>query len=172
MDFTILFDRDHRKLEDLGTVAYSDVLYVPPGKAALLSMYNVVAGQELVEDPVTGKKTVINKDCMFIHKISYGRVPPAVFDKKCNELPDVNGEIQKLLAKRRVFFQPVEQDGCSWSLDACNNYALLPVPGFFMLKLTDPNQFDTAYVEYALLDVQDTITIPDAFKLGHMGCKK
>lgn len=166
MDFTILFDKNHRKLADNGLTAFSDVLYIPPGKAALLSMYNMVSSSEVVVDPQTGKKDVVFKDCITIHKISYGRVDPLVINAKCQDHIDLAGEVQKLLARRRVFFEPVMQDGCSWTLDACNTFALLPVPGFFMLEFTDPNQFDTAYLEFALLDIRDTIAIPDAFKIG------
>ena len=166
MDFTILFDKNNRKLENNGRVAFSNVLYVPPGKAALLSMYNMTGNQELVTDPATGKQSIVYRDCVVVHKISYGRVEPFMAEAKCNSMVDMIGEVQKLIAKRRVFFEPVVQKGCSWTLDACNNFALLPVPGFFMLEFTDPNQFDTAYVEYALLNTQDTVTIPDAFKIG------
>ena len=35
-----------------------------------------------------------------------------------------------------------------------------------MLEFFNPNQFDTAYVEYALLSVSDSMAIPDDFKLG------
>lgn len=166
MDFTILFDKDNRRLAENGKTAFSNVLYIPPGKVALLSMYNMIAGTEVRTDPQTGKKTIVSKDCVVVHKISYGRTDPLVIKAKCHEHVDVASEVAKLVAKRRVFFEPVLQDGCPWVLDACHNFALLPVPGFFMLEFTDPAQFDTAYVEYALLDTRDTITIPDAFKLG------
>lgn len=166
MDFTILFDKDNRTLENHGQTAFSRVLYIPPGKTALLSMYNMTGHQDIVTDPTTGESRVVFFDCITIHKISYGRVGDLIVEAKCNDRVDLMGEVMKLLARRRVYFEPVLQKGCAWTLDACNNFALIPTPGFYMLEFTDPNQFDTAYVEYALLDAATSVTIPDAFKLG------
>ena len=47
-----------------------------------------------------------------------------------------------------------------------HNYALIPVPGLYLIELFDVNQFDIAYIEYTLLSVADSMAIPDDFKLG------
>lgn len=173
MDFTILYDHKHKQLDPSGTVAYSDVLYIPPGKTALLSLYNMINELKLVKDPVTNRTSLQGDSCVEVEKLSYGQVGDIGRRLSCSlhidehgKRVDIQGELRDLLAKRRVFHEPVYQCGCTWTLNPCNNFALIPVPGFYRLKLFDPHQFDTAYVEYALLSVADSMAIPDDFKLG------
>lgn len=166
MDFTIVYDKDHRLISDNGLSAYSEVFYVPPGKAALLSLYNLVNTVKLVTDPKTGKSHLSADDCAVVHKMSLGRTGDFARHVACGERVDIAAEARKLLLDRRIFYEPVYQDGCPWSLNPCNNYALISVPGFYMLEFYDTEQFDNAYVEYALLSVADSLAIPDGFKLG------
>lgn len=166
MDFTILFDKDHRTLASNGKSAFSDILYIPPGKTALLSLYNMVNELNLVKDEKTGKMSLQSDDCAVIHKLSLGQTGDIARKLECGERVDVTGELKRLLYNRRLFHEPVYQCGCSWTLNPCNNFALIPTPGFYMLELFDVNQFDTAYVEYALLSVADSLAIPDDFKMG------
>lgn len=169
MDYTIIFDKDHQKVSENGTSMYSDVLYIPPGKTALLSLYNMVDETKLVTDPTTGKKSLSSGSCVTVHKLSLGQtgdITDVVKQVECGRVYDVQNELRKLLYNRRLFHEPVYQCGSTWTLNPCNNFALIPTPGFYMLELTDVAQFDTAYVEYALLDVSDSVVIPDDFKLG------
>lgn len=166
MDYTILFDVDHRTVSRDGTSAFSDILYIPPGKTALLSLFNMVNELNLVKDEKTGKMSLQSDDCAVIHKLSLGNTGDIARKVECGEFVDTSGELMELLYNRRVFHEPVYQNGCSWGINPCNNFALIPTPGFYMLEFFDANQFDTAYVEYALLSVVDSMGIPDAFKLG------
>ena len=50
MDYTILFDKDRRILAEHGTRAFSEVLYIPQGKVALLSLYNMYHEVQLTKD--------------------------------------------------------------------------------------------------------------------------
>lgn len=166
MDYTILFDRDHRTIASNGKSAYSDILYIPPGKTALLSLFNMINELNLVKDKDTGKISLQSDDCAVVHKLSLGQTGDIARKIECGERVDVTGELKSLLVNRRLFHEPVYQGGCSWVLNPCNNFALIPTPGFYMLEFFDVNQFDTAYVEYALLSVVDSLAIPDDFKLG------
>lgn len=164
MNYTILFDKDHQTLTAHGTKAFSEVLFIPPGKVALLSMYNMINEVRLVE--TDGKTELVANDCALVHKLSLGKTGDIARKVACGERVDVAGELQGLLASRRVFHEPVYQCGCTWSLNPCNNFALIPTPGFYVLEFFNPNQFNTAYVEYTLLTVADSMAIPDDFKLG------
>lgn len=166
MDYTILFDKDHRKASDTGTSAYSDILYIPPGKTALLSLYNMYDETKMTKDEATGKMSLQSNSCVVIHKLSLGQTGDVGRKIQCGERVDVQAELRKLLHNRRVFHEPVYQCGNSWAINPCNNFALIPTPGFYMLEIMDVNQLDTAYVEYALLNVADSVVIPDEFKLG------
>lgn len=166
MDFEILYDKEHRTISSNGKSAYSDILYVPPGKTALLSLYNMYSEASIKTDPVTGKKVLSSNDCVVVHKLSFGQTGDIARKISCGENVDITRELKQLLYNRRLFHEPVFQCGDEWTISSCNNYALLPTPGFFMLELVDTNQFDTAYIEYALLSVPDSMIIPDDFKFG------
>lgn len=166
MDFSILFDKEHQTLSANGISAFSDILYIPPGKTALLSLYNMVNELNLVKDPKTGKFSLVSDDCVVVHKLSLGETKDIARKLECGERVDLTGELKALLYNRRLFHEPIYQCGCSWTLNPCNNFALIPTPGFYMLEFFDVNQFDTAYVEYALLSVADSLAIPNDFKLG------
>lgn len=166
MDYTILFDKEHQTIANNGTSAFSDILYIPVGHTALLSLYNMTSSLDLVKDSDTGNLHLASNDCAVIHKLSLGKTGDITKKIECGERIDISSEINSLLRNRRLFHELVYQNGCSWSLNPCNNFALIPTPGFYMLEFFDVNQFDTAYVEYALLSVIDSLVIPEAFKLG------
>lgn len=165
MDYTILFDKTHRTLSSNGTSAFSDIVYIPQGKTALLSLYNMTNSLKLKTDK-NGKKFLESDDCGIVHKLSLGQTGDIARKLECGQRADVVGELKSLLYNRRLFHEPVYQCGCQWAINPCNNYILIPTPGFYMLEFFDVNQFDTAYVEYALLSVADSLAIPDDFKLG------
>lgn len=166
MDYTILYDKDHRTISDNTRSAFSDILYIPQGKTALLSLYNMVNDLILKKDEKTGKMYVESDDCIIVHKLSLGQTGDIARKIECGEKVATTLELKKLLLNRRLFHEPVYQCGKAWTLNPCNNFALIPTPGFYMLEFFDANQFDTAYVEYALLNMADSIAIPDDFKLG------
>lgn len=166
MDYTILYDKDHRIITNHGKSAYSDILHIPPGYTALLSLYNMINEFHLVKDSNTGKTSLQSDDCAIVHKLSFGKTGDIGIDFKCGERIDITGKINELLYNRRIFHEPVYQNGCKWSLNPCDNYALIPTPGFYMLEFFSDEQFDTAYVEYTILSVADSMAIPNTFKLG------
>ena len=166
MDWTIAFDKTHRIISEDGKSAYSDFIYVPVGETALLSLYNMFNGLAVKTDPTTGKSSLIADNCATIHKVSLGPTGDVARELECGERVNILGELKTLLYERRVFHEPVYQCGEKWVLNPCNNYALIPVPGLYLIELFDVNQFDTAYIEYTLLSVADSMAIPDDFKLG------
>lgn len=166
MDYTILFDHTHRTIASNGKSAYSDILYIPAGKTALLSLFNMTSGLDLVKDEVTGKLSLQSDDCAVVHKLSLGQTGDISRRLDCGERADIAGELRGLLLNRRLFHEPVYQCGSAWTLNPCNNFALIPTAGFYMLEFFDVNQFDTAYVEYTILSVADSLAIPDSFKMG------
>lgn len=166
MDYEVLFDSEHYTLADNGKSAFSDILYIPPGKTALLSLFNMTSELTLKTDDTTGKLTLQSDDCATVHKLSLGKTGDIVRKIECGERVNVISELKNLLHNRRLFHEPVYQCGCSWSINPCNNFILVPTPGFYVLEFFDVNQFDTAYVEYALLSVSDSLAIPNDFKLG------
>lgn len=166
MDHIILFDKDNQTIASNGKSAFSNILYIPPGKTALLSLYNMISEIDLVKDEKTGAFSLQSDDCVKIHKLSFGATKDIARKIRCGERVDVNGELKALLRDRRVFREPVYQCGCAWGINPCNNFALIPTPGFYVLEFFDVNQFDLAYVEYALLSVADSMAIPNEFKMG------
>lgn len=165
MNYTILFDKAHRTLAEHGTKAFSDILYIPNGQVALLSMFNMYNEVRMTKNG-NGETELVANDCAVVHKLSLGTTGDITRKIECGERVNINGELRSLLENRRLFHEPVYQCGCTWSLNPCNNFALIPTPGFYMLEFFNPNQFDTAYVEYVLLSVADSMAIPDDFKLG------
>lgn len=164
MDFEIVFDKNVHTLSEDGTVAKSDIIYIPPGFTALLSLYNMTTIISLAENG--SKKELITKSCLTLKKLSFGKINEKEIDVKCGERVNVNDELIKLLKQRRVYSEPVYQDCCEWVINPANNYILIPVPGFYELETEDLDQLDTAYVEYALLTAEQSIAIPNGFKLG------
>lgn len=165
MDFTVLFDKERQVLIEHGTRAMSEILYIPVGKVALLSLYNMFNEMHLAKDD-KGNVELVSNDCAIVHKLSMGKTGDIARKIECGERVDVYGELQNLLYNRRIFHEPVYQNACNWTLNPCDNFALIPTPGFYVLEFHNPNQFDTAFVEYALLNVADSVAIPDEFKLG------
>lgn len=148
-----------------GKSAYSDILYVPVGKVALLTLYGFVARSEIVVDD-DGVKHLVSNSCADVHKLNLSRVEEKFRDLMCGEFIDVRKKLGQLLLEREVKHEVVYQCGSSWSLNPCNNYALISVPGYYMLEFYDVSQLDDASVEYSLLDVADAVAIPDVFKFG------
>lgn len=169
MDWTILFDKKHQIISEDSKVAYSDILYIPVGKTALLSMYNMINEAYIVKDPETGKPISMDLNpCVVVHKLSLGQTGDVARKIACDEKVNILGELKTLLLERRVFHEPVYQCGEQWILSPCDNFALIPTPGFYMLEMRDLHQFETAYIEYALLSVAESLAIPDDFKMGEL----
>ena len=51
-------------------------------------------------------------------------------------------------------------------MDGCNNYKVLTVPGFYMFAQDDMEQLESAYMEVAIMPVEDMVLTPDAIKFG------
>lgn len=168
MDFLVALDKDNHTLINNGATAQSNIIYIPPGKVALLSLYNMMTIISMKDD--NGKKVLENKSCLTIKKLSFGRTPDVnkeMIDDMCSNSKTHQALANKLLADRRVFSEPVYQNCCEWSINPANNMALIPVPGFYVLETDDVDQLSTAYVEYAVIDADKASAIPDGFKLGN-----
>lgn len=161
MDWIIALDKEHHTLIEGGTKAESDIIYVPVGKVALLSLYNMTASVDFNGDSIS------MDDCVELNKLSFGATPEIVAELLCGETFNLQKELRKALAARRVFKEPITQCGQYWTIHPCNNFVLIPTPGFYTLTLHDVDQLDVAYIEYALVNVSDAAAIPDEFKLGH-----
>ena len=167
MDFFVALDKDNHTLVNGGKTAQSTIIYIPPGKVALLSLYNMMNIVTL--EGGEGGKFLQSKSCLSIKKLSFGRtgdVNKDLIDDLCSNNKTHLMLANKLLADRRVFAEPVYQDCCEWNINPANNMALIPVPGFYVLETDDVDQLSTAYVEYAVIDASQATAIPDAFKLG------
>lgn len=168
MDFNVALDKDNYRLINGGSTARSNIIYIPPGKVALLSLFNMMNIVKLKDD--AGNKVLEAKSCLTIKKLSFGRtsdVNRELVADMCKGTPSHKALADQLLADRRVFIEPVYQSCCEWSINPADNYALLPVPGFYVLETDDVDQLSTAYVEYAVIDADKTSAIPDSFKLGN-----
>lgn len=167
MDFFIALDKDNHTLTNDGKTAQSNIIYIPAGKVALLSLYNMM-NIVTMEDGEKGK-FLQTKSCLTVKKLSFGRtsdVNKDLVDDICTNYKTHLTLANQLLADRRVFAEPVYQGCCAWSINPANNMALIPVPGFYVLETDDVDQLSTAYVEYAVIDGSQATAIPDAFKLG------
>jgi hypothetical protein len=170
MDWNIALNAANHTLSDDGTRANSKPIYIPPGKVALLSMFNMVTTYDLVDkvlpDGVT-HKVLTSNDCAIVVKLSVGK-SQTIIDKftKCETL-DISSILQDMLDARKITQEPVYQGGEEWGISPCNNMVLIPTPGLYMVQILDPQQLDVAFIEYTLLDVADAVIIPDEFKLGY-----
>lgn len=165
MDFMIALDKDNHTLVNGGRTARSNIIYIPAGSTALLSLYNMMTIVKLTGDET---KVLETKSCLTIKKLSFGRTGDIkqLVESICDNDKTHQALADRLLADRRVFAEPIYQGCCEWTLDPANNMALIPIPGFYILELDDLDQLDTAYVEYAVLPATQAIAIPDGFKLG------
>lgn len=165
MDFYVALDKDNHKLIDSGTTIQSNIIYIPLGYVGLLSLYNMANIVSLQEDG-TDKKTLVNNSCLTLKKMSFGEVDEKQIEVICGKHINLSDEYNRLLSSRRVFTEPVVQDGCYWTINPCNNYVSIPIPGFYVLETKAVDQLDTMYVEYATMPATHAIAIPDGFKLG------
>lgn len=163
MDWNIALDIDNHTIVDGGTAAESGIIYIPAGKVALLSLYNMTASVDMSSD----RNAISTDDCAEINKLSFGAAPELAKEINCGETRNLSRELRQALDARRVFKEPVTQCGQTWTIHPCNNFVLIPTPGFYSVKLYDVDQIDTAYIEYLLIDVEDASVIPDSFKLGY-----
>ena len=164
MDFYTALDKDNYKLVNDGKTAQSNIIYIPKGHTALISLYNMTTIVKLEDE--NGEKVLTNKSCLTIKKLSFGRTGNVEAIYECDTHVNLTAVAQKLLADRRVFAEPVIQDCCAWSVNPGNNMALIPTPGFYVLETDDLDQLNTAYVEYAVLTVDEAKAIPHDFRLG------
>ncbi len=162
MDWIIALDKDHHALIEGGTKAESSIIYIPAGKVALLSMYNMLATIDY--DGVN----IETDDCAEIQKLSFGATTELAPIIECGKNRNLNAEMLNAIQSRRMFKESVTQCSQCWTIHPCNNFVMIPTPGFYSIILYDVDQIDTAYIEYALIDVADSIAIPDDFKLGKM----
>lgn len=166
MDWIIALDINNHTLIEGGAKAESNIIHIPVGKVALLSMYNMLATIDY--DGVT----LETDDCAEIQKLSFGATPELAPLVKCGENRNLSREMLAAINARRLFKESVTQCSQCWTIHPCNNFVLIPTPGFYSIILYDVDQIDTAYIEYALMDVADAAAIPDDFKLGTMNsCK-
>lgn len=165
MDFYTALDKDNHKLVNDGKTAQSNIIYIPKGHTALISLYNMTNIVKLEDE--NGEKVLTNKSCLTIKKLSFGRTGNVSAIYECDTHVNLVAEAQKLLADRRVFAEPVLQDCCPWTINPGNNMALIPTPGFYVPETDDLDQLNTAYVEYAVLTADEAKAIPNGFKLGN-----
>lgn len=160
MDWKIALDINNHTLIEGGEKAESNIIHIPPGKVALLSMYNMLATVDY--DGVT----LETDDCAEIQKLSFGATPELAPLVGCGMDRNIEREMKSALAKRRMFKEPVTQCGECWSIHPCNNFVMIPTPGYYSIILYDVDQIDVAYIEYIIIDVADSAAIPNEFKLG------
>lgn len=178
MDWKIALDAKNYELTDDGKRANSKPIYIPPGKVALISMFNLVTTYKLTDvngNPTSAvnpdgsynqQATLYSDDCAVILKLSVGVAQNVAEQIAPCTAEDMTSILQAISDARKITKEPVFQSSAEWSLTSCNNFALIPTPGLYMVQLLDPQQLDVAFIEYTLLDVADAIIIPDAFKLG------
>lgn len=178
MDWNIALNSANHTLSDDGTRANSKPIYIPPGKVALISMFNMVTTYDLVDingnptSPVNPdgtynqQATLYSDDCAVILKLSVGKAQILATEFSKCETVDMASVLQTAIDARKITQEPVFQATKEWGLTPCNNFALIPTPGLYMIQLLDPEQLDVAFIEYAIMDVRDALIIPDAFKLG------
>lgn len=179
MDWITALDKTRHTLTEDGRRANSKPIYIPPGKVALISMFNMVTSYQLVDingNPTPAvnpdgtynqQATLYSDDCAVIVKLSVGPIGKDLLADICAcGTTNINSLTQSMLDNRVITSEPVFQSSTEWALTPCNNFALIPTPGLYMIQLLDPDQLDVAFIEYAIMDVKDALIIPDAFKLG------
>lgn len=164
MDWTIVLDRNIHALTQEGTRAESRLMYIPPGKVGIISMYNMT---EEVSISGEGLDAVINTSgCARILKVSVARAGKLPELSDCGQVIDLRREHEKLLADRVITKEPMYQCGQEWNITPCNNMQLITVPGLYLIELFDVSQLEEAYIEFIAVDVATASIIPDSFKLG------
>lgn len=160
MDWIIALDNNHHTLIEDGTKAESGIIHIPVGKVALLSMYNMLATIDYNDGVLS------TDDCAEIQKLSFGATPELAKFVECGHNRNLSNEMLSALRSRRMFKEPVTQCSQCWTINPCNNFVMIPTPGFYSIILYDVDQVDVAYIEYVLVDVADAAAIPNEFKLG------
>lgn len=163
-----IFDRKHHAVDDSGKRAFSEIFYIAPGEAAVLSLYGApsVLNGKITTDPTTGKKYIESESCFVLHKLSFGQSDPLRKKLHCGDRINIQDEYDRMWASRTVRFEPVRKCGELWTMSGCDNYALLNIPGYYMFEVGDAELFDTAYIEMVKVSTFDVASVPDAFKFG------
>lgn len=165
--YRIIFDKKTAAVEESGKRAYSSIFYVPPGKAAVISLYNAQSRLELEKDPNDPNKSKLTeKGCFVLHKLSFGETSEVTRRLQCHELISLRDIYALQRATQRIFHEPVITCKEQWTMDGCNNYKVLTVPGFYMFSQDDMEQLESAYMEVAVMPVEDMVLTPDAIKFG------
>lgn len=166
MDWTVVLNNKHHTLTQEGTRAESRLMYIPPGKVGLISMYNMVSEIKIIG---SGRDAVLSTSaCARLLKVSVapsGNLPKLA---SCDSYLDLRREHERLLEDRVLTKEPIYQCGEEWNITPCNNMALIPVPGLYLIELFDVDQLEEAYIEFITLDVAAAAIIPDAFKMGEI----
>lgn len=167
MDFFVALDKNNHTLVNDGKTARSNIIYIPPGHTAILSLFNMMNLVKLKDQD--GEKTLVNESCLTIKKLSFDRTVDVgkLVDDLCSNTSNHKYLADTLLRQRGMRAEPVYQDCCPWSINPANNMALIPTPGFYVLETDDIDQLNTAYVEYAVLTADEAKAIPNGFKLGN-----
>lgn len=164
MDWTIVLDRKTHTLTQEGTRAESRMMYIPPGKVGLISMYNMTEEVSIFGEGINA--VIDTSGCARILKVSVaksGRLPEL---SDCGKTIDLYREHEKLLEARAITKEPMYQCGQEWNISPCNNMQLIAIPGLYIIELFDVDQLEEAYIEFIAIDVATASIIPDSFKLG------
>lgn len=164
MDWTIVLDRNTHTLTQEGTRAESRMMYIPPGKVGLISMYNMTEEVNIYGE---GADAVIDASgCARILKVSVARAGRLPELTSCGQTLDLHREHERLLGDRQIRKEPMYQCGEEWNISPCNNIQLISIPGLYIIELFDVDQLEEAYIEFIAVDVETASIIPDSFKLG------
>lgn len=161
MDFSIALDKDNHHFVSDGKKVQSRVIHIPVGYVALISLYNMLNIARLKGGGI------VNESCLTVKKLSFSRTPNIFVENLCDKTINLAAEADKLLQNRTVLSEPVYQACCEWVIDPANNFALIPVPGFYVLETSELDQLDAMYIEYAVFPATQATAIPDGFKLGN-----
>lgn len=164
MDWTTVLDSKIHTLTQEGTRAESRMMYIPPGKVGVISMYNM---SEVVTITGEGSAAMVTvTGCARILKVAVARSGKLAELATCGQHIDLAREHERLLAERAIKKEPMFQCGQEWNISPCSNMQVIPVPGLYIVELSSVDQLEDAYIEFIALDVTAASIIPDSLKLG------
>ena len=164
MDWTIVLDHKIHTVTQEGTRAESRLMYIPPGKVGIISMYNM--SQEITVTGTGASAMVEVSGCARILKVSVAKSGKLAELVSCGEHVDLRREHERLMAERVIKKEPMFQCGQEWNISPCDNMQVISIPGLYIIELFSVDQLQDAYIEFIAVDVTAASIIPDSFKLG------
>lgn len=140
---------------------FSEIIYIPRGHFAEISVFNMVH-QASIKDGV-----LVSEDCLIVHKVHFDNEKEIIADCGCNSYVNLQRLVEEALRERRMWHEVVCTNGEAWVIGACDNIKIIPISGFFMLSMPNPDQLKSSLIKVDVRPDSEGAMIPESLKLGN-----